>query len=164
MTALMVACAQKNEEAAALLMEATKNAGALDVQGGSSDSSALYIATIDGLESTVSKLLSLGADVALKDRNKYSQKTPLHKAAEHGHLNIVQAFTSTGAEVNCKDSCSYTPLHMAAMNGHVNVVQALLSAGAEVNCKDSSGQTPLAMAKRYDQHEVQALLEEHGGQ
>jgi hypothetical protein len=32
MTALMVACAEKNEKAAALLMEATKNAGALDVQ------------------------------------------------------------------------------------------------------------------------------------
>ena len=32
MTALMVACAQENEKAAALLMEATKNAGALDVQ------------------------------------------------------------------------------------------------------------------------------------
>ena len=32
MTALMVACDNKNEEAAALLMEATKNAGALDVQ------------------------------------------------------------------------------------------------------------------------------------
>ena len=28
----MVACAEKNEKAAALLMEATKNAGALDVQ------------------------------------------------------------------------------------------------------------------------------------
>ena len=155
---------REKEAAAALLTEATKNAAALDVQDTKYKRSALHYASSSGLESIVAKLLSLGADVALKDRDKYSQKTPLHKAAEHGHLNIVQAFTSTGAEVNCKDSCSYTPLHMAAMNGHVNVVQALLSAGAEVNCKDSSGQTPLAMAKRYDQHEVQALLEEHGGQ
>ena len=32
MTALMVACATKNEAAALLLMEATQKAGALDVQ------------------------------------------------------------------------------------------------------------------------------------
>ena len=66
MTALMVACEQKNEEAAALLMEATKNAGALDVQG--YNRSALHIASKNGLESAVAKLLSLGADAALRDK------------------------------------------------------------------------------------------------
>ena len=71
MTALMVACWRENEEAAALLMEATKNAGALDVQRYPALNelgyrSALHIATINGLESMVAKLLSLGADPALK--------------------------------------------------------------------------------------------------
>ena len=64
----MVACEQKNEEAAALLMEATKNAGALDVQDDYFHQSALHIASQWGLESAVAKLLSLGADAALKDK------------------------------------------------------------------------------------------------
>ena len=68
MTALMWACEQKNEEAAALLMEATKNAGALDVQGDDFYQSALHIASQNGLESAVAKLLSLGADAALIDK------------------------------------------------------------------------------------------------
>ena len=42
-------------------MEATQKAGALDVQG------ALHIAIRGGWESAVAKLLSLGADAALKD-------------------------------------------------------------------------------------------------
>ena len=64
----MVACEQKNEEAAALLMEATKNAGALDVQDDYFHQSALHIASQWGLESAVAKLLSLGADAALRDK------------------------------------------------------------------------------------------------
>jgi len=37
------------------------------LQGGYSNRSALHVAVIMGLESAVSKLLSLGADAALKD-------------------------------------------------------------------------------------------------
>ena len=66
-TALILACANKNEAAAALLMEATQKAGALDVQGGDKQSSALHYASVNGWESAVAKLLSLGADAALKD-------------------------------------------------------------------------------------------------
>jgi ankyrin repeat protein len=105
MTALMLACANKKIEAAALLlMEATQKAGALDVQvnvvwsvcweggwagqvcggrvgrggrgtdtcvyvplqGGDKNCSALHIASVNGLESAVAKLLSLGVDAALK--------------------------------------------------------------------------------------------------
>ena len=110
MTALMLACATKNEAAALLLMEATQKAGALDVQvnvcweggwaggggrggeggrgrsqslkrvgrgtdtcvyvlpqGGDKKCSALIFCAELGLESAVAKLLSLGADAALKD-------------------------------------------------------------------------------------------------
>ena len=114
MTGLMVACENKEEAAALLLMEATQKAGALDVQvnvvwsecwgagqvvawdrggeggrGGSQshkrvgrgtdtcvyvllqskyrNRSALHCAIRNGWESAVAKLLSLGADAALKD-------------------------------------------------------------------------------------------------
>ena len=61
------ACANKKEAAALLLMEATQKAGALDVQGGDKQSSALHYASVNGWESAVAKLLSLGADAALRD-------------------------------------------------------------------------------------------------
>ena len=125
MTALMLACANKNkiinkrmiinnEAVALLLIEATQKAGALDVQvnvvwsvcweggwaggggrggeggrGGSQSlkrrgrtdtcvyvllqgeddkCSALHLASVNGLESAVAKLLSLGADAALRNK------------------------------------------------------------------------------------------------
>ena len=69
MTALMVACREKKEAAAAELMKATKNAGALDVQRSALNKrSALHFASTNGWESAVGKLLSLCADVALKDK------------------------------------------------------------------------------------------------
>ena len=110
MTSLMVACEAKNMAAAAELLEATKKAGALDLQvteqtwfgvcgvrgeargrkeegrgafaqgtdrcvyvplQGTSyctyKRSALHYASSSGLESIVAKLLSLGANAALKD-------------------------------------------------------------------------------------------------
>ena len=70
-TALWLACANKHEKAAAELMEATKLAGALDLQDdGWQDytRSALHWASEGGLAGTVAQLVSLGADAALKDR------------------------------------------------------------------------------------------------
>ena len=106
-TALMLACKEKKEEAAALLTEATKNAAALDVQDTKYKRSALYYASSSGLESIVAKLLSLGADVALKDEcgktaldvatndevkaalRQHGARHSLFYAAEEGMLELV---------------------------------------------------------------------------
>jgi ankyrin repeat protein len=66
-TALMLTCKEKKEEVATLLMEATKSAGALDLQDTNYKLSALLYASSSGLESTVEKLLSLGAKVDARD-------------------------------------------------------------------------------------------------
>ena len=67
-TALMLACANEQEAAAGELMEATKRAGALDLQGGQYKRSALHWASAKGLAGTVAQLLALGADATLKDK------------------------------------------------------------------------------------------------
>jgi ankyrin repeat protein len=67
-TALMLACANEQEAAAGELMEATKRAGALDLQGGQYKRSALHLASAKGLAGTVAQLLALGADATLKDK------------------------------------------------------------------------------------------------
>ena len=75
-TALMLACANEQEAAAGELMEATKRAGALDLQGGLEvhmfaqhelKKSALHWASAKGLAGTVAQLLALGADATLTD-------------------------------------------------------------------------------------------------
>ena len=68
-TALMLACANEQEAAAGELMEATKRAGALDLQGVVEyKRSALHWASAKGLAGTVAQLLALGADATLKDK------------------------------------------------------------------------------------------------
>ena len=77
-TALMLACNNKHEAAAAELMEATKRAGALDLQGGFGafdaelKKSALHVASEQGLAGTVAQLLALGADATLRNKVRAS--------------------------------------------------------------------------------------------
>ncbi|PVF90978.1 ankyrin, partial [Serendipita vermifera] len=59
--------------------------------------------------------------------------TALHYAASMGHLGIVQALISHGANVNFAKSGMDTPLQQAAMYGHHAVVRVLLQKGANIN-------------------------------
>jgi ankyrin repeat protein len=88
--------------------------------------------------------------------------TALHRAAEKGHLRVIQVLLSAGAEVDSKAksapttektvvkfkyyslmffSYGSTALHCAAQYGRLGVIQVLLSAGAEVDSKDKSAPT-----------------------
>ena len=103
---------------------------------------------------------------------RYSQKgrTPLGYACSRGHVKVVQALLSAGANKDTADEvgitliCSFstlsvnmywfevyicpgsaqdggTPLGYACSRGHVEVVQALLSAGANKETADLVGIT-----------------------
>ena len=65
-------------------------------------------------------------------KTKYSS-TALDYAAEQGHLPVIQALVSAGADVNAKPDLSYTALHEAARDGRLPLVQFLVSPGADVN-------------------------------
>ena len=77
-TALMLAYWNKHEAAAAELMEATKRAGALDLQDRWEKRSALHIASEKGLAGTVAKLLALDADATLTDKVTASAVYDIH--------------------------------------------------------------------------------------
>ena len=61
------------------------------------------------------------------------QRTPLHIASEHGHLNIVELLLINGASIYSMSLGNYTPLHFASLNGHLSTVEYLISHGADVN-------------------------------
>ena len=137
----MVACWRENEEAAALLMEATKNAGALDVQDTNYKRSALYYASSSGLESIVAKLLSLGADVAIKDKcgktaldvatndevkaalRQHGARHSLFYAAEEGMLELVADLIKEGADVNERDQAGNTAVERAQNSQTIDVLK-----------------------------------------
>lgn len=84
--------------------------------------------------------LMLGAPVWSQGRTR----TPLHWAAQHGHVEVVRTLIDNGADVNAKDVFGRTPLHLAV--SHPNVIALLLDAGASVDARDSLSNTPLHRA------------------
>ena len=77
-------------------------------------------------------------------------RTPLHKAAQNGHKNVVEYLISQGAEVNTTDKFGKTPLHFAtgeeSKDGELEIVKLLVEKGARIDKKDSFGNTPMHIA------------------
>jgi len=82
--------------------------------------------------------------------------TPLHMAAEQGHVNVVTFLLSNKAEVSTANIVNSTALHSAAEKGHANIVELLLTSGACVNLRTSK--TPLHVAAGANQKNVVELL------
>jgi ankyrin repeat protein len=104
----------------------------------------------------VSRLLSIGADVNVKDSNG---ATPLIRASKNDHVQVVIELLDHGADIEAKDGVGDAPLHWACAHGHVAVVNELMSRGANIEAKDSDGNTPLHLASLCDHLPVvKALL------
>jgi ankyrin repeat protein len=67
-------------------------------------------------------LVESGADKEAKD---FIIKTPLHVAAETGHLDIVKFLVEKGADKEAKDNQDQTPLRWAEKAGEPSIVDYL---------------------------------------
>lgn len=77
------------------------------------------------------RLIRYGA--ALEARDQISGRTPLHVAAFHGFVDVVNILVTGGALVIAEDSMGMTPLSLAVNSGNEAVVEVLLSHGADPN-------------------------------
>ena len=123
----------------------------------------LLQAAKDGDAGLVCDLSQQGANVTAKgnDRNR---KTPLHWAAENGHLDVVKYLSShDDVDADAPNLISYTPLHLAADNGHLDVVKYLSSRGdVDADARSFFGNTPLRHAAGQGHLDVVKYLSSRG--
>lgn len=72
--------------------------------------------------------------------------TPLHIAADEGHLEIVHFLIQEGADVNSMNAVRRNPVLLAGYRGHTDVVKLLLDNGVKFDYVDIRGYTPLRWA------------------
>ncbi|MCD7463130.1 hypothetical protein HAX54_050014 [Datura stramonium] len=84
-----------------------------------------YAAAMDRVD--LMEILCVGyADIDLNSIDSQG-RTPLHIAAIHGHVEVIQFLVSVGSDPDMLDSQGWTPLHFAAHQGHVEAVDFLLN-------------------------------------
>lgn len=123
----------------------------------------LLVAAVGGRKGVVEELLRRGANTQLTKvcpGNKHHGKTPLQRAAETGHADIVVLLLDAGPSYTPHNDARYHLIHIAAMKGRVEVVKHLLDRDPLIlDTTDAYGQTALLLAaKNGHQDVVQELL------
>ncbi len=161
-TALIAAAYRNHVAVAEALIAAGADVNLQDI----TQQSAYLIATSEVGDDPRLLLLTLriGANVASLDS---FNGTGLIRAAERGHVLIVEELLRTGITVDHVNRLGWTALLEAIILGdgglqHTAVVRLLVDAGADVNLADRDGVTPLAHARDRGYGEIAAILERAG--
>ncbi|XP_029579695.1 dynein heavy chain 12, axonemal isoform X1 [Salmo trutta] len=93
------------------------------------EGSVLFEAVASGNPDIISLLLDYGAD---PDMPNHSGHLPIHRAAYHGHLLVLERLISATKMEAVKKS-GMSPLHSAAAGGHTQCLEVLLNVGYDPN-------------------------------
>lgn len=116
------------------------------------DESLLMLASLKGLLTLCEQLIAKGADV-----NKPGW-TPLHYAATHGHVGVMNLLLENHAYIDAASPNGSTPLMMAALYGTPTAVKVLLEAGADPMLKNDQGLTAIDFANRGQRSDSAQLI------
>lgn len=114
--------------------------------------SPLMIAALEGQLAIARRLIALDAAV-----NKPGW-TPLHYAATHGHLAMMELLLEHYAFIDAQAPNGNTPLMMAAQYGSPEAVKLLIQAGADLRLRNRQGETALDLAQRTNRRNSAELL------
>jgi ankyrin repeat protein len=140
-----------------LLSERTGHTGFLDLID-KDGRTALHIAAEKGNASLVELLLGCSATPDIQDN---MEQTPLHLAAQSGHLHVAMQLVDK-TELELEDKNGLTPLLVAIKNGHADVVSMLIKAGSNLESQGGGGRTPLMWAAAGGHTDVVILLMDKG--
>ena len=122
---------------------------------------AIHYASMNGHSTCCQRLISLGLDPSLQDKDSY---TPLLYAVLNGFTECVQVLLNDG-HVNVEPvvpSNDMIPLSLACQAGHLNVVLILLDHGAK-SIPNTNGEYPIHLAAREGHSDICRLLKSHDG-
>jgi ankyrin repeat protein len=128
------------------MLEVLKDLGAnLDIVDGRGITATGHAAA-NNQPKAIAALARLGADL---EKSQHAIGLPIYIAAQHGHVEAINALVASGANPN-KPSKNYqkTAACIAAEMGHLDALRALHAAGADLNAGDEFGETPAHIAIR----------------
>ncbi len=88
-----------------------------------------FLAIVGGEREAVKVLLKDGNDPDLVSMRGRMHETPLHWAARHGQMDVVELLLAHNADVNAKDREGETPLQWAVTDGKTEVAELLRQHG-----------------------------------
>uniref|UniRef100_A0A5F8HJA9 Ankyrin repeat domain-containing protein 6 n=1 Tax=Monodelphis domestica TaxID=13616 RepID=A0A5F8HJA9_MONDO len=121
-------------------------------------SERLLIAAYKGQADNVVQLINKGAKVAVTKHGR----TPLHLAANKGHLPVVQILLKAGCDLDVQDDGDQTALHRASVVGNTEVIAALIQEGCALDRQDKDGNTALHEASWHGFSQSAKLLVKAG--
>uniref|UniRef100_A0A0P5ALS6 No mechanoreceptor potential C n=1 Tax=Daphnia magna TaxID=35525 RepID=A0A0P5ALS6_9CRUS len=151
--AIHLAAQQNHSEVVRLFL---KHQPALVLAANKDGNTCAHIAAMQGSVDVLQQLMKFDLSIVTASRNRTSESTPLHLAAEGGHADVVKILLEAGALPQDENKAGFTAIQLAAKNGHNVVIDVLRDASPDTLSYASrrTGLNSLHVAACYGQSEI----------